>query len=1331
MNQYSEEILTLIRSILDNPKDFFSWNALRTKSEKLGLRLFVFDPPPKAMVLPSEKGIGLSEDVAKGPNANDVAGFWIIYANMKVGEVLAQLIGKDIIQWNLNDNLRSYSDAYGIPTNSNSSLHNEVFSLRSALEFWRKQKELNPDLRDEVIDILNLINNDGLLDAFVYIYWCDKRFIPDLRSNDLLSWRIENEEKLVNFFSRYVLFKKNQIPDFISVGHYGALSSALQLEEKGESVPYNINDFIDLGIETVGLLTSLNIQQAQELCEAFSQAVETFKSARNTPKEQTAGNDLARTGSKLFALAQKSAMECVVKGKGKVDRQQFDEATVFFKAAARLGEVTKSLRLEALGLHWLGITASRQHQYDSAVKYFEQSLAITINNELFVIASGSLDSLGIIETKRGEYESAISYFEAALKAAVSVRDIYGEASVLSNMSLALTSSGKIRQSRDCLLRAIKIADEIGEPRMKAAHLDNLGDVERVLGNYEEAVGHIQQAVDLYHQLDEPIDEYMALFNLASTYRHWGRFGDAEQAFLKANDILETLYSTIDIDKYRHVDDGYSAPRKWQEQQKQPRTPLAEDADEEALGKAFFERFGITIVDMAARERAEKAQEAFNKGDLDTALSLWLQAASEFKSIGYDIPLAKTLVNLSVTYSRLGDLDQAIACAENALGIYREANYISGEIASLINLYRALIKSDRSGSEQSGYMYLVRAARLTEMLPEIFDLSTEDIHADYLERKGIILTNRGNVAARFGASNLALNYYRQALELAEKTGNKYRICGRLTNLAVLYARLGDTNAFNDAIDKAYLIAQEENFLDVLLHCSSTRIEFLADSASPDELIGLAKEWLDLVERLRVEAPNTRLRTLIKKEVYPLYGLVLRVAKDTKNPHLVWDFIERIKARGVLDAVSTFRPVMPQPGLSNAELLIEEGELIQKRKELDQILFNPQIEDSDDFIRLKYKTSEERKEVVARLEEIWNQLSTQSPEALAWRKGTPITSDRIDKLLETEPNALFLNYYLFSNGFIVAAASKQLNNIHLYEYHDEEYKLYDIRSAIESEIKANANKRTQPVNWNSLSSIIISPVLPLLESGSFSKIIFIPDGLLMDIPFSAITFHDGALVDKYEVTQVPSASILYYLNSHVKEVGPSLNASLVFGNPTGDLKFAEEEAICVANTLGSTYHLGTACSKDTLSSNCHGAPVIHLACHGYFDMDVAERSGVLLAGDEIVSVSDLGNLRLNNSLVVLSACESGKLMQHAGSELVSLYVSLFEAGAASAIVSLWKVNDRSTMLLMQKVYEHWLAGHSIVASLRKAQIWLKADYPEYSHPFYWAPFVSIGADLRVIK
>jgi CHAT domain-containing protein len=252
---------------------------------------------------------------------------------------------------------------------------------------------------------------------------------------------------------------------------------------------------------------------------------------------------------------------------------------------------------------------------------------------------------------------------------------------------------------------------------------------------------------------------------------------------------------------------------------------------------------------------------------------------------------------------------------------------------------------------------------------------------------------------------------------------------------------------------------------------------------------------------------------------------------------------------------------------------------------------------------------------------------------------------------------------------------------------------------------------------------------LNNSNFSKIVVAPEHYLLGFPFSAISFLNGTLGDKYEIIQMPNISTFFYLNKRCHEIHLQQGNSLIYGNPTGDLEYSEKEAESLAKLLNAKLYLGSNCNKEVLFSQTKDSPIVHLACHGYFDSDFAQLSGILIADGITVTASELSKLELNNPLVVLSACESGRMASIAGSELVSLFINLFEAGASSIIVSLWKVDDRSTMLLMKKFYEYWIEGYPLSRSLRYAQLWLKEQYTEYSHPYFWAPFIIIGSDLRL--
>ena len=66
----------------------------------------------------------------------------------------------------------------------------------------------------------------------------------------------------------------------------------------------------------------------------------------------------------------------------------------------------------------------------------------------------------------------------------------------------------------------------------------------------------------------------------------------------------------------------------------------------------------------------------------------------------------------------------------------------------------------------------------------------------------------------------------------------------------------------------------------------------------------------------------------------------------------------------------------------------------------------------------------------------------------------------------------------------------------------------------------------------------------------------------------------------------------------------------------------------------------------------------------------------------------------------------------------------AGAPRVIVSLWKVDDEATRVLMVKFYELWKAGKVPTATaLRKAQEHVRS-HEKWKHPYYWAAWQLWG-------
>lgn len=149
------------------------------------------------------------------------------------------------------------------------------------------------------------------------------------------------------------------------------------------------------------------------------------------------------------------------------------------------------------------------------------------------------------------------------------------------------------------------------------------------------------------------------------------------------------------------------------------------------------------------------------------------------------------------------------------------------------------------------------------------------------------------------------------------------------------------------------------------------------------------------------------------------------------------------------------------------------------------------------------------------------------------------------------------------------------------------------------------------------------------------------------------------------------------------------------------------------------------------------ILHIATHGFFVEDSAShvnpmiRSGLVMAGvssqekagteDGILTAYEATNLNLDNtSLVVLSACDTGLGEIRNGAGVYGLQRAIIVAGARNLLMSLWKVDDQATALLMGEFYRNWNEGENHSA-FRGAQMMLRQRYPD---PYYWGAFIMVG-------
>lgn len=185
-------------------------------------------------------------------------------------------------------------------------------------------------------------------------------------------------------------------------------------------------------------------------------------------------------------------------------------------------------------------------------------------------------------------------------------------------------------------------------------------------------------------------------------------------------------------------------------------------------------------------------------------------------------------------------------------------------------------------------------------------------------------------------------------------------------------------------------------------------------------------------------------------------------------------------------------------------------------------------------------------------------------------------------------------------------------------------------------------------------------------------------------------------------------------------------------------------------------GTESSFKSISGKDFG--IVHVSTHGFYNTvsddvshisgfyqqqdnedKVLTRSGLLFAGaentllcdslpdsydDGILTALEISTLDLRTlDLVTLSACQTAQ-GDITGDGVFGLQRGFKKAGANSILMSLWKVDDAATCLLMTEFYRNWMNGKSKHDALESAKKVVRSHKDKgWDNPKYWAAFILL--------
>lgn len=268
---------------------------------------------------------------------------------------------------------------------------------------------------------------------------------------------------------------------------------------------------------------------------------------------------------------------------------------------------------------------------------------------------------------------------------------------------------------------------------------------------------------------------------------------------------------------------------------------------------------------------------------------------------------------------------------------------------------------------------------------------------------------------------------------------------------------------------------------------------------------------------------------------------------------------------------------------------------------------------------------------------------------------------------------------------------------------------------------------------LHGLLLDPISADLKRLNTNTLLLWLDGSLRYIPFAALFDGKQYLIDQYNLPIYTSLTTRTSLT-------PSQPKWRVAGLGVTKEHEGHKALPSVKNELASIVQEGGGIlpgkifldeqfTKERLkSAPSSGFNVLHVASHFSFSPGTEINSYLLLGDGSKLTLSDIRSKHYrfdSTDMLTLSACETGLGggYDSQGKEIEGFGIIAQQQGAKTVLATLWKVEDKSTSILMSDMYSQKLKGKNKIEALRQAQMDLK-NKPEYSHPYFWAPFILMG-------
>ena len=1003
----------------------------------------------------------------------------------------------------------------------------------------------------------------------------------------------------------------------------------------------------------------------------------------------------------------------------------------------------------ATSLNNLGALYSDMGDYSKAELYYLESLRIdkSVLGESHPDYAISLNNLGSLYYTMGDYSKAEQYLLEALSIRKSV---LGEshpdyATSLNNLGNLYYNMGDYSKAEPYYLEAMNLYKSVlGDTHPDyAISLNNLGDLYSNMGYYSKAEPYYLEAMNLYKSVlgDTHPDYAISLNNLGDLYSNMGYYSKAEPYYLEAMNLYKSVLGDTHPDyaiSLNNLGDLYSNMGDYSKAE--PYYLEALSIRKSVLGETH-PNYATSLGNLGTLYS--------NMGDYSKAELYYLESLRIRKSVfGENHPnYAILLNNLGGLYCDIGDYSKAEQYLLEALSIRKS---VLGEshpsyAISLDNLGLLYIKmGDYSKAEQ----YLLEAFSICKSV-------LGESHPDYATS----LNNLGNLYYTMGDYSKAEQYLLEALSIRKSVlGESHPdYATSLGNLGTLYSNMGDYAKAEPYYLDAAQITKNLFLRSTTFMTEQQREDYWSTIQGP-----FTRPYVKFSYKYYNQKPS--ISTFAYNNELFVKGLLLKFSESVKRSIIESNDTVLIRQWNELTTKKQQIQVLQEKEPQSNYLKQIEAEAEQLEKQITrssaafrehqamwQITWDsvrnhlspnevaieyfsaPLSKDSTMYCALLLRHDSEHPELIPLFEqkEIISFMSHSSRTITNqtydfYSKGDTISQLVWSKILPNVKEGETI--YFAPSGLLHQLAIEYLP-------YDEDRTMSDVYNM---------------VRLSSTREIVMNkPQLHNTTATIYGGITYDIDATSMLDESRAYDSADLLASRSLENDTLNRGTAQYLLGTKIE--AEHINTLLQENSITAQLytttKANEESFKALSGKHNNILHIGThgftwtdstAQKQDYFTQRMQMQLLGEEHRHHGPIIDPLNRCGLLFAGanmalqgnsrhlpegvqDGILTAKEISLMDLRDAnLVVLSACETAK-GDITSEGVFGLQRAFKMAGVQTIIMSLWKVSDQATQLLMTEFYNNWIGKHqSKREAFRNAQNTVRTQYEE---PEFWAGFIML--------